>query len=83
MSTQMQTTQRRHVTPRVDIFENKEELLLIADVSGGSIEVIADEERIVRLGEGLDATGTMTRTAIARGLAALSEYIALIRDGDH
>ncbi len=54
-------------------------LLLIADIDGDEIEILEDQERIVRLGEGLDATGLLSPAAIVRGRAALAEYIELIR----
>lgn len=49
--------------------------LLIADPSG--VEV-ARESRVVRLGEGVDRTGRLGEAALARTLAAVEEYAALI-----
>lgn len=49
--------------------------LLIADVPGdGSLTEIVREMRIVRLGEGIDATGAISPAAMQRTLAAAAEY---------
>lgn len=50
--------------------------LLVADLSPetGELVELAREMRIVRLGEGVDATGRISQAALARTLAALREY---------
>src|ERR1700754_4577489 len=55
--------------------------LLIADVepAGGSLRDVHRETRIVRLGQGVDATGVFAPDAIARTKAALADYAALLR----
>lgn len=54
--------------------------LLIADVSdGGSLVDVHREMRIVRLGEGVDATGEFAPAAIARTRAALTDYAEIMR----
>jgi exopolyphosphatase/guanosine-5'-triphosphate,3'-diphosphate pyrophosphatase len=61
--------------------------LLIADLQEGLAEGFAAgklrdvhrETRIVRLGQGVDATGQFAPDAIARTRAALSDYAALLR----
>ncbi len=57
--------------------------LLIADVSGGlasgQLRDVHRETRIVRLGQGVDATGEFAPDAIARTRAALVDYAALLR----
>jgi exopolyphosphatase/guanosine-5'-triphosphate,3'-diphosphate pyrophosphatase len=53
--------------------------LLIADVSGGRLRDVHREMRIVRLGQGVDATGQFAPDAIARTRAALSYYASLLR----
>jgi exopolyphosphatase/guanosine-5'-triphosphate,3'-diphosphate pyrophosphatase len=50
--------------------------LLIGDLP----EVSARESRMVRLGQGVDATGRLAPEALERAFAALDEYAALIRD---
>jgi exopolyphosphatase/guanosine-5'-triphosphate,3'-diphosphate pyrophosphatase len=45
--------------------------LLIAQVSGGGFKVVDSFSRIVRLGEGVAASGALSDAAIARTLAAL------------
>ncbi|WKN49419.1 Ppx/GppA phosphatase family protein [Nocardioides sp. Arc9.136] len=41
---------------------------------------VVREMRVVRLGEGIDATGRMSEAALARTFAALDEYAALVRE---
>jgi exopolyphosphatase / guanosine-5'-triphosphate,3'-diphosphate pyrophosphatase len=53
--------------------------LLIADASGGRLRDVHRETRIVRLGQGVDATGEFAPDAIARTRAALADYAALLR----
>ncbi|MCG7597321.1 Ppx/GppA family phosphatase [Mycobacterium sp. PSTR-4-N] len=54
--------------------------LLIADVAGGRLTDVHREMRIVRLGQGVDATGEFAPEALARTRAALEAYAALMRD---
>ncbi|OBC01146.1 Ppx/GppA phosphatase family protein [Mycobacterium sp. 852002-40037_SCH5390672] len=53
--------------------------LLIADVEGGRLRDVHRETRIVRLGQGVDATGEFAADAIARTRAALTDYAALLK----
>ncbi len=52
--------------------------LLIADAANGGLSDVHRETRIVRLGQGVDATGEFAPDAIARTRAALSDYAALL-----
>jgi exopolyphosphatase/guanosine-5'-triphosphate,3'-diphosphate pyrophosphatase len=52
--------------------------LLIADPSGGRLRDVHREMRIVRLGEGVDATGRFATQALERTRAALVDYAALL-----
>jgi exopolyphosphatase/guanosine-5'-triphosphate,3'-diphosphate pyrophosphatase len=52
--------------------------LLIADLDGGRLRDIHREMRIVRLGQGVDATGQFAPDALARTRAALVDYAALL-----
>ncbi len=54
--------------------------LLIADVEAGRLRDVHREMRIVRLGEGVDATGEFAPAALARTEAALSDYVAIMRE---
>jgi exopolyphosphatase/guanosine-5'-triphosphate,3'-diphosphate pyrophosphatase len=54
--------------------------LLIADRSDGVLHDVHREMRIVRLGEGVDATGRFAPEALARTHAALADYAELLRD---
>ena len=54
--------------------------LLIADLLGGRLRDVHRETRIVRLGQGVDATGRFAPEAIARTRAALEDYAALLRE---
>ena len=53
--------------------------LLIADVAGGRLHDIHREMRIVRLGQGVDATGQFAPDALDRTQAALVDYAALLK----
>ena len=54
--------------------------LLVADISDGDSTELAREMRIVRLGQGVDATGRLAPEAIERTLAATREYAATISE---
>ena len=49
--------------------------LLIGDLPAISVR----ESRMVRLGQGVDATGSLADEALARTFAAVDEYAGLIR----
>lgn len=54
--------------------------LLIADLDGGRLRDVHRQTRIVRLGQGVDATGEFAADAIARTRSALTDYAALIKE---
>ncbi len=57
--------------------------LLIADVGAdGRLTDVHREMRIVRLGQGVDATGELNPEAIERTRAALHDYVDLMRDNE-
>lgn len=56
--------------------------LLIADVIDGRLRDVHREMRIVRLGQGVDATGEFAPEALARTRIALSSYAELMRRHD-
>ena len=56
--------------------------LLIADMAAGRLHDIHREMRIVRLGQGVDATGQFAPDALARTQAALVDYAALLQRFD-
>ncbi len=53
--------------------------LLIADLSDGTLRDVHRETRIVRLGQGVDATGQFAPEAIERTRVALADYAELMR----
>ena len=53
--------------------------LLIAQAEGSGLRDVHREMRIVRLGQGVDATGNFAPDAIERTRAALTEYAELLR----
>jgi exopolyphosphatase / guanosine-5'-triphosphate,3'-diphosphate pyrophosphatase len=53
--------------------------LLIADFADGQVTDVHRAMRIVRLGQGVDATGRFAAEAIARTRAALTDYADLLR----
>lgn len=54
--------------------------LLVARVSEDGLEDLVREARMVRLGQGVDATGELHPDALERTFAAIDEYAALIRE---
>ncbi|BBZ48237.1 Ppx/GppA phosphatase family protein [Mycobacterium parmense] len=52
--------------------------LLVAERSGAGLRDVHRETRIVRLGQGVDATGEFAPEAIARTRAALSDYAEML-----
>lgn len=52
--------------------------LLIADIAGGQLRDVHREMRVVRLGQGVNATGEFAPDAIARTRVALVDYAALL-----
>ena len=54
--------------------------LLIADVTDGRLHELHREMRIVRLGQGVDATGQFAPEALARTRSALGDYTALLAE---
>lgn len=54
-------------------------LLLVADVQDGSLTVLREEQRIPRLGQGVDDSGQLSEAAMQRVIAAIVEYQALLR----
>ena len=56
--------------------------LLIADPADGRLRDVHREMRIVRLGQGVDATGQFAPDALARTKAALVDYAELLRRHD-
>ena len=54
--------------------------LLIADAVNGHLRDVHRELRIVRLGQGVDATGRFAPQALKRTRAALTDYVALLTE---
>jgi exopolyphosphatase/guanosine-5'-triphosphate,3'-diphosphate pyrophosphatase len=54
-------------------------LCLIADVTSEGVVAVEDHAQIVRLGEGLDASGELQPAAMKRALDALDGYVERIR----
>jgi exopolyphosphatase/guanosine-5'-triphosphate,3'-diphosphate pyrophosphatase len=55
-------------------------LLLVARREGSTVVPLAQELRVVRLGEGLEATGHLSDDAMNRAVTALREYHKIITD---
>jgi exopolyphosphatase/guanosine-5'-triphosphate,3'-diphosphate pyrophosphatase len=53
--------------------------LLIADIEDGKVSDVQREMRIVRLGQGVDATGQFAPDALARTRTALTDYAEMLR----
>jgi exopolyphosphatase/guanosine-5'-triphosphate,3'-diphosphate pyrophosphatase len=54
--------------------------LLVGSFAGDRLDVAVRESRVVRLGQGVDASGHLAEEALARTLTALDEYAALVRE---
>lgn len=54
-------------------------LLLVAETEGSSIKVIREEQRIPRLGKGVDADKTLQKESVERVMQALDEYEAILQ----
>jgi exopolyphosphatase/guanosine-5'-triphosphate,3'-diphosphate pyrophosphatase len=54
--------------------------LLVADVSDGVLVDLDRRMEVVRLGEGVDATGRLADGALARTFAACERYAGIVRD---
>lgn len=54
--------------------------LLVAEASGGGSRELVRDLRLTRLGQGVDATGEFHPDALARTLAACSEFAAVLED---
>jgi exopolyphosphatase/guanosine-5'-triphosphate,3'-diphosphate pyrophosphatase len=50
-------------------------LLLIAEVEGGKLKPLFEKETVVRLGEGLQKNGILSKEAMERGLQTLAQYL--------
>ena len=54
--------------------------LLVADVRDGQVHPVVSKDQTTRLGEGVDATGELTPSAIGRTVAAVAGYVADARE---
>lgn len=54
--------------------------LLVSDLSAEGAEDVRREMRVVRLGQGVDATGRFAEEALERAFAATEEYAAICRE---
>lgn len=67
----------------VDIGTNSTRLLIAeVDRDGGTLEELVRRSRVTRLGEGVDASGSLSSSAIDRVLNTLGEYRQLIDEHD-
>jgi exopolyphosphatase/guanosine-5'-triphosphate,3'-diphosphate pyrophosphatase len=62
----------------VDIGTNSTRLLIADVAADGSVTELDRRSRVTRLGDGVDATGVLSKAAIERVLAALDEYAGAI-----
>ncbi|MDZ7680407.1 MAG: Ppx/GppA phosphatase family protein [Fodinibius sp.] len=53
-------------------------LLLVAEVGRNSLQVLREEQRIPRLGQGVDDSGQLSDAAMQRVIAAVKEYQSLM-----
>ncbi len=55
-------------------------LYLLADVTGDALEVVEEAQRVVRLGQGVDASRRLHPDAIARTVDAIAEFARCARE---
>src|SRR6478752_3734729 len=65
----------------IDIGTNTVLLTIVEGSGPGDTTVLEERAEIVRLGEGLDRTGTLAAPAIVRTLGVLADYV--VRIGAH
>lgn len=53
-------------------------LLLVAEISSGKLQVIREEQRIPRLGEGVDHNRNLSPKAVSRVIRALDDYRTIL-----
>ncbi|QZY29822.1 exopolyphosphatase [Nocardioides coralli] len=53
--------------------------LLVGSFAGDGLDVVERRSEVVRLGQGVDATGRLGEEALARTFAALDDYAGLVR----
>jgi len=67
----------------VDIGSNSTRLLVAkVDTDTGSLQELARDSRVTRLGEGVDANGSLSETAIERVTTVLADYHGKIEEHD-
>jgi exopolyphosphatase/guanosine-5'-triphosphate,3'-diphosphate pyrophosphatase len=54
--------------------------LLVGRVGDDGLELVARETRVVRLGQGVDATGRLADDALVRAFAVIEDYAVLVRE---
>src|SRR3954447_5072617 len=63
-----------HAVATIDIGTNSVLMSITRITSDGALERVVDRATITRLGRGVDASGRLDDTAIARSLCVLAEY---------
>ncbi len=63
----------------IDIGTNTAKILVADVASNGHLQILADEERRIRFGKGVDATGTVPASALGRLRSTLLDYRALAK----
>ncbi|MBI2346767.1 MAG: Ppx/GppA family phosphatase [Deltaproteobacteria bacterium] len=70
---------RAPVIAAIDVGTNSVLLLVVRQDANGVIEVLANEARITRIGEGIGTSHALKPEAMARTLSVLKEYSAICR----
>jgi exopolyphosphatase/guanosine-5'-triphosphate,3'-diphosphate pyrophosphatase len=63
----------------IDCGTNSIKVLIGSARPDGTLDVVLRESQVVRLGQGVDETGTLADEALARTFAAVDEFAAIIR----
>ena len=71
---------RAGLVAAVDCGTNSIKVLVGRQRDDGTLDVVLRDSRVVRLGQGVDATGMLAEPALERTFAAVDEIAAMIRD---
>ncbi len=70
------------VVAAIDCGTNSIKLLIAGVRDDGTLDVVLRDSRVVRLGQGVDATSMLADEALERTFAAIDEFADVIRDHD-
>jgi exopolyphosphatase/guanosine-5'-triphosphate,3'-diphosphate pyrophosphatase len=72
----------QHLVAAIDCGTNSIKLLIGSRRPDGTLDVVQRVSQVVRLGQGVDETGTLADEALERTFGAIDDFAATIRDHD-